>query len=224
MERLSLFINKIIISICMILFYNSAIANPPSDRLGWHWMWNNGCVNFDLHHPYKYLFKLRFEDKGDEKIPSYYDPLYYLKIWDYVFTEIHSYVPHLSPREIEWLEEEIKSKDRKRRDAAEKTVEFYKYNLSNIVHFKLSLINAYKNETNEKEKKKILYRFAWSLKNYAYNFVRAYSELLNKDLISPLPSKWKKLKIFKNSDDNYSIKNDWDKAYDFIVKCYIAGY
>ena len=34
-------------------------------------------------------------------------------------------MPHLSPREIEWLEEEIKSKDRKRRDTAKKTVEYY---------------------------------------------------------------------------------------------------
>ena len=216
---------KITIIICMILFSNSAIANPPSDKLGWHWMWNNGCVNFDLHHPYKYLMKLRFEDKAGEKIPRSYDPLYYLTIWEEVFTKIHSFLPHLSPREIEWLEEEIKSKDYKRRDAAQKTIEYYKYDLSNIIHLKLSIINAFKNESDEKEKKKILYRFGWSLKHYAYDFVRAYSELFNKDLISPLPKEWIKINIYKNKDDHYdTIKHDWDNAYDFIVKCYIVGY
>ena len=219
-------LNKIIIIIFISLFSNEVIASSPSSKLGWHWMWDKGCINFDMHHPYKHLMKRKFGDKAGEKMPDSYTPLYYLEIWEDVFTKIHSALPHLSPREEEWIQEELNSKDSKRRIAVFKKIEYFKYNLSNLVHSKLTLIKSYKNELNEKKKKKILYRFAWFLKTYSVDFANSYIQLFNRDLISSLPNKFDKIKLFKNGDDIYidGIKEDWERAHDFITKCYIAGY
>jgi hypothetical protein len=219
------YINKIIVFIFISIFSSNAIASPPSDKLGFHWQWDNGCINYDLHHPYIFMTSRKFGDKGGIKIPDVYTPLNYLEIWEEVFTKVHSLMPHLSPREVEWVKEELESKDTNRRIAARKTIEYSKYYLSQTVHLWLTLINSYKKEVTEDKKKKILYRFAWSLKTYSFNYANEYMKLFNKDLISSLPQKWDKIRAFKN-DNMYSVEleKDWGRAYDFIMKCYIAGY
>lgn len=66
--------------------------------------------------------------------------------WNDLFQEIHSIIPHLSPREHEWLEEELKRDTERARDTPEYSVR----EIENFVHKMLSFLR-YLEEWEERE-------------------------------------------------------------------------
>lgn len=217
-------INKIIVFILISIFSTSVIASPPPDKLGWHWLWNNGCIHFDFQHPYKLIM---FDKNDGKKFPNdTFTASKYLSLWEEVLNKIHESVPHLSPNEIEWLEGELNSKNSNRYGKAYESIEYHQSRMLNLMHTLLSLITMYNQESNPKEKKKILYRFAWRLDSDSGAYSASYIELKRKGLITEFPDNWNGIKSYIDDVDRYyeSISYNWGKARDFIIKCYVSDY
>ena len=94
------------------------------------------------------------------------------------------------------------------------------------MHTLLSLIIMYNKESNPKEKKKILYRFAWRLDSDSAVYSTTYIELKRKGLITEFPDNWDVIKSYVDDVDRYyeRISRNWGKARDFIIKCYVVDY
>jgi len=217
-------LNKIIIITFISLFSTSVIASPPPDKLGWNWLWNNGCIQFDFQHPYKLIM---FDKNDDKKFPNdTYTASKYLSLWEEVLSKIHESVPHLSPKESEWLIGELNSKNSSRNTKAYKSIEYHQFQMLNSMHSLLSIINMYNQESNSKEKKRILYRFAWRLDSDIGSYSSSYIALKRKGLVTEFPDNWNGIKSYVDDVDRYyeKIRYQWSKAKDFIVKCYVADY
>lgn len=214
--------NNFILLIIFSLLTKVVFAISPTDGLGFHWRWDNGCVYHDFHHPYSHSQNTLRGDKkfSTEKVTA----SKYLSLWKEIFNYVHESVPHLSPRENDWLDGEMKSSDPSRRTKAYESIELKQRTMLYKVHMLLSFIKTYNKETNQENKKRLLYRFAYRLDSWSLEFAYDYIELKKKGLVADFPDKWK-IKYYGN-EKLYAnnIRRTWNRASHFVIKCYVVNY
>ena len=149
----------------------------------------------------------------------------YLDMLEESLLLIHQRIPHLSPSEFEWLQNEMYSENTtsKRILAASDSIEFSKSIVSNTIHVQLGLIKNFKNEINNKNKKKHLYLIAEQFLNDGNLFSKHFKILVEKKYLKPFPTDWGNLfPVIRHSDDFNQLQ--WLRIGQFLIKCYIADF